>query len=325
MRAYVIRRLLLVPVTLIIISVIVFIFMRAVPGDAADVRCGAAGNFDQQCFEAVRQELGICDEDITFREDVACKARQYFQWLGDIITRGDFGYSVSDRSDINEELGDRLWNTVQLGLFSITFTLLIGIPVGVVSAIRSGGVADYLLRFFAILGISVPNFWLATLVVIFPAVWWGVRVAPDWVGWDEPWTHLQILSVAAVILALAGAGTIARIVRSSMLEVLRSDHVRTARAKGLREDAVVTRHVFRNSMITLFTIVGLQFSIVLGGAVIIESIFNIPGMGLWIISAIGQRDFMIIQGVVMVIATWFLLITLIVDVMYAWVDPRIRY
>ncbi len=315
MQAYVIRRLLLLPFTLILISIIVFIFMRAVPGDAADVRCGAAGNFDQQCFDIVREELGLNEN----------KLGQYLKWLGDIVLRGDFGYSLSQRSHINDEMGQRVWNTAQIGLFSITFTLLIGIPVGMLSAVRAGHISDYVFRFLAVMGLSVPGFWIATLVVIFPAVWWGVRVAPDWVGWEDPLTHIQILLVPTLIIALAGGGTIARIVRSSMLEVLRSDQVRTARAKGLREFAVVSRHVFRPSMIAVFTIVGLQFSLLLGGSVIMESIFNIPGMGLWVISAVGERDFMIIQAVVVVFATWFLLITLLIDVAYAWIDPRIRY
>ena len=315
MQAYVIRRLLLVPFTLLLISVIVFIFMRAVPGDAADVRCGAAGNFDQKCFDVVREELGLNKN----------KVGQYFKWLGDIVLRGDFGYSLSQRSHINDEMGQRIWNTAQIGLFSIAFTLLIGIPVGMISAVRAGHMSDYVFRFMAVMGLSVPGFWIATLVVIFPAVWWGVRVAPDWVGWEDPITHIQILIVPTLIIALAGGGTIARIVRSSMLEVLRSDQVRTARAKGLREFAVVSRHVFRPSMIAVFTIVGLQFSLLLGGSVIMESIFNIPGMGLWVISAVGERDFMIIQAVVVVFATWFLLITLLIDVAYAWIDPRIRY
>ena len=315
MRAYVIRRLILLPITLIIISVIVFTLMRAVPGDAADVRCGAAGNFDQQCFEVVREELGLNKS----------KFEQYFQWIGDIVLRGDFGFSLSQRQSINDQLGNRLWNTLQVGLFSMLFTILIGVPVGAISAIRSGKIADYALRLFAILGISVPGFWIATLVIVLPARWWQVRMAPDWVGWEDPVQHLRLIALPAFILALAGAGAIARIVRSSMLEVLRSDHVRTARAKGLWERAVVFRHVFRPSMITLFTIVGLQFSLVLGGSVIMESIFNIPGIGLWVISAVGERDFMIIQAVVMVIATWFLAITLLVDVAYAWIDPRIRY
>ncbi|MDE2669513.1 MAG: ABC transporter permease [Chloroflexota bacterium] len=315
MSGYIIRRLLLIPITLFIITIIVFIFMRAIPGDAGLVKCGAAGSFDEVCFEQVRKELGL---DKNYFE-------QYTLWLGDIILRGDFGFSPISREHINSEIGPRVWNTAQVGLFSIAFTLLIGIPVGAISAIRAGNPIDYLLRFFAVLGLSVPNFWLATLLIIFPAVWWGTRVAPDWVGWEDPLTHLQIIVVPAFLLALAGGATLSRIVRSSMLEVLRSDFVRTSRAKGLREAAVVSRHVFRPSMIALFTIVGLQFSLVLGGSVIMESIFNIPGMGLWVIQAVAGRDFIVIQGVVVFFAAWFLVITLLVDVMYAWVDPRIRY
>ena len=315
MSGYIIRRLLLIPITLFIITIIVFVFMRAIPGDAGLVKCGAAGSFDEACFEQVRKELGL---DKGYVE-------QYTLWLSDILVRGDFGFSPISREHINSEIGPRVWNTAQVGLFSIAFTLLIGIPVGAISAIRAGRPIDYLLRFFAVLGLSVPNFWLATLIIIFPAVWWGTRVAPDWVGWEDPWTHLQIIVVPAFLLALAGGATLARIVRSSMLEVFRSDYVRTSRAKGLREFAVVSRHVFRPSMIALFTIIGLQFSLVLGGSVIMESIFNIPGMGLWVIGAVAGRDFIVIQGVVVFFAAWFLVITLLVDVAYAWVDPRIRY
>ena len=315
MQAYVIRRLLLFPITLIVISVVVFIFMRAIPGDAADVRCGAAGSFDEQCFEIAREELGLNEG----------KVGQYFKWLGDVVLRGDFGFSLSQRSHINEELWQRVWITAQLGLLSIAFTLCIGIPVGVVSAVRAGRLLDYVLRVLAVMGLSVPGFWIAILVVIFPAVWWGVRLAPDYVGWEEPLTHLRVIAIPAFIIALAGGGTIARIVRSSMLEVLRSDHVRTARSKGLRDRVVVSRHVFRPSMIALFTLVGLQFGFVLGGSVIMERIFSIPGMGQWVLSGVGQRDFMVIQAVVIVFAAWFLLITLLIDIAYAWVDPRIRY
>jgi peptide/nickel transport system permease protein len=315
MQSYVIRRLLLVPFTLILVSIVVFILMRAVPGDAADVRCGAAGNFDEQCFEVAREELGLNES----------KVNQYFKWLGDIVLRGDFGFSLSQARHINEELGQRVWTTAQLGILAIAFTLCIGVPVGVISAVRAGRMLDYFLRVIAVMGLSVPGFWIAILVIIFPAVWWGVRVAPDYAGWEEPLIHLQVLAIPAFIIALAGGGTIARIVRSSMLEVLNSDHVRTARSKGLRERIVVSRHVFRPSMIALFTIVGLQFGLLLGGSVIMERIFNIPGMGEWVLSSIAQRDFMITQAVVVVFAAWFLLITLLIDIAYAWVDPRIRY
>ena len=315
MQAYILRRLLLVPFTLIVISIIVFIFMRAIPGDAADVRCGAAGNLDEACFEIAREELGLNESHFN----------QYFKWLGDIVLRGDFGFSLSTRSHINVELGQRVWNTAQMGILAIIFMLTIGLPVGMISAVRAGHPSDYVLRFLAVMGLSVPGFWIATMLIIFPAVWWGVRITPDWVGWEEPLRHLQILAVPAFLIALAGGGTVARIVRSSMLEVLRSDQVRTARSKGLREFTVVSRHVFRPSMIALFTVIGLQFSVLLGGSVIMESIYNIPGMGRWVIEGVTNRDFMIIQAVVMVFAAWFLLITLLVDIAYAWVDPRIRY
>ena len=315
MGAYVVRRLLIIPFTLLLISVVVFIFMRAVPGDAADVRCGAAGNFDAKCFEVVREELGLNEN----------KVGQYFKWLGDIVLRGDFGYSLSQRNHVNDELLERIGKTAQIGVLAIAFTLLIGVPVGMVSAVRAGKFSDYVLRFLAVIGLSVPGFWIATLIVIFPPVWWGMRIAPDYVGWGDPLGHLRVIAIPAFVIALAGGGTIARIVRSSMLEVLRSDQVRTARAKGLREFAVISRHVFRPSMIALFTIIGLQFGLVLGGSVIMESIFNIQGIGLWVLSASDARDFVIIQAVSVVFASWFLLITLIVDVAYAWIDPRIRY
>tara|TARA_B110000263_G_C15275306_1_gene495574 strand:- start:272 stop:1219 length:948 start_codon:yes stop_codon:yes gene_type:complete len=314
MQAYILRRLILVPVTLFIISIIVFIFMRAVPGDAGVAKCGAAGSFDQKCFEVVRQELGL-DKP---------KVQQYWMWLSDIF-KGDLGFSPLQRSHVNEEVWGRLWNTFQIGILSLSFTVLIGIPIGAISAIRSGKLIDYILRFFAILGISVPNFWIATLIIFLPAYFWQVRVAPDWVGWEQPLMHLRVLALPAIILSLSGAGAIARIARSSMLEVLSSDFVRTARAKGLRERVTVTRHVFRPSMITIFTIIGLQFSLVLGGSVIMEAIFGIQGIGLWVIEAIAARDFVIIQAIVMLLSFWFLLITLLVDVAYAWVDPRIRY
>ncbi|MXW24768.1 MAG: ABC transporter permease [Dehalococcoidia bacterium] len=315
MSGYIVRRLLLVPITLFIITIIVFIFMRAIPGDAGLVKCGAAGSFDETCFEQVRKELGL---DKSYFE-------QYTLWLGDIVLRGDFGFSPIKREHINSEIGPRIWNTAQVGLISIVFTLIMGVPVGAISAIRSGRPIDYVLRFFAVLGLSIPNFWIATLVIIFPVVWWGTRWVPDWVGWEEPWDHLRVIAIPAFIFALASGATVARIVRSSMLEVLRSDYVRTSRAKGLREFAVVSRHVFRPSMIALFTIAGLQLSVVLGGSVILEAIFGIPGMGSWVIRSVGERDFIVIQGVVVFFATWFLVITLLVDIGYAWIDPRIRY
>ena len=256
---------------------------------------------------------------------MTCKVEEYGKWLGDIVLRFDFGHSVAFDEPVTEELWTRLGNTLQLGLMSMFFSLSIGIPVGVISAVWAGKWSDYVARLFAIMAISVPNFWIATLVVFLPAYFWQVRTAPDWVGWEDPIQHIRILALPAAILALSSAGYIARIARSSMLEVLRSDYVRTARAKGLREFPVIMQHVFRPSMITVFTIAGLQVGLLLGGSVIMENIFAIPGLGAWIVTAIFSRDFQIIQAIVLLFAVWFFVVTLLVDVGYAYIDPRIRY
>ena len=282
---------------------------------------------DQTCIDGLREQLGlnICADADNLWEDITCKIEEYGKWLSEIFISWDFGHSIAWDKPVTSELWIRLGNTLQLGLLSIAFSMLIGIPVGVISAIRPGTIVDFGMRFFSILAISVPNFWVATLIVFLPAYLWQTRGVPDWTGWAEPATHLRILGTAALVLALSGAGSLARIARSSMLEVLRSDYVRTAQAKGLRETLVITRHVFRPSMITLFTIAGLQFGLILGGSIIIESIFTINGLGNWIVQAIGNRDFQIIQAIALLFVTWFVVVTLIIDVGYAYIDPRIRY
>ncbi len=326
MRNYIIGRLILIPVTLFAVSALVFVFMRILPGDAAEVRCGASGLADATCIEGLRSELGldICDDADNFGEDIICTAEQYWKWVSEIF-RGDFGHQIVPPKPIADELWWRLGNTLQLGMLSIMFSMLIGIPVGVLSAIRAGKLSDYAARFFAILALSVPNFWIGTLIVALPAFFWQQRWVPDWTGWAEPATHLRILVIAALVLGLSSAGYLARIARSSMLEVMRSDYVRTARAKGLREMLIIVRHTFRPSMITVFTIAGLQFGLILGGSVIIEQLFGIPGLGFWIVNNVGDRDFQPIQAIVLIVATWFVLIRLLVDVGYAVIDPRIRY
>jgi peptide/nickel transport system permease protein len=227
---------------------------------------------------------------------------------------------------VTSELGERFSNTLQLGLITIAFTLIIGIPIGIISAVKAGTVVDYLLRFFSILGLSVPSFWIATLVIFMPLIWWGETPLRDWATLtDDPVQHFINLLLPAIVLSIGGSAYIARITRSSMVETLSSDHVRTARAKGLRERGVILRHVLRNSMLTLLTVVGLQFGVVLGGSVVIESIFGIPGLGAWIVKGVNDRDYQIVQAVTVVFALWFLAITLITDILYAWVDPRIRY
>ena len=326
MQAYIIQRILLLIPTIFAVSVLVFVFMRLIPGDAAAVRCGASGVADQTCIEGLRRELGldICDKSKNFAGDVSCTAQQYWKWISEIF-QGDFGQEIVPPKPIADELWWRLGNTIQLGMLSIAFSMLIGIPVGILSAIRAGKVSDYVARFFAILALSIPNFWIGTLIVALPAFFWQQRWVPDWTGWAEPETHLRIMVIAALVLGLSSAGYLARIARSSMLEVMRSDYVRTARAKGLKETLIIMRHTFRPSMITLFTIAGIQIGAVLGGSVIIETLFSIPGVGFWIVNNVGDRDFQVVQVIALLLATWFLVIRILVDVGYTYIDPRIRY
>ena len=326
MQAYIIQRLILLPITIVAVSILVFVFMRIIPGDAAAVRCGASGVADQTCIEGLRRELGldICDKSQNFGGDVACTAQQYWKWFSEIF-QGDFGQEIVPPKPIADEIWWRLGNTLQLGMMSIAFSLLIGIPVGILSAIRAGKISDYIARFFAILALSIPNFWIGTLIVALPAFFWQQRWVPDWTGWADPGTHLRILVIAALVLGVSSAGYLARIARSSMLEVMRSDYVRTARAKGLRELIIIGRHTFRPSMITLFTIAGLQFGGILAGSAIIETLFNIPGLGWWIVNNVGDRDFQVIQATALIFATWFMIVRILVDVGYAFIDPRIRY
>ena len=315
MRNYVIRRLLAFPLILFAISVITFSLVRLLPGDAAVARLGATGAQCDECFEQVRRELGLDKSNI----------EQYWMWASSAI-RGDFGLSTSTRQPVSPELRSRFMNTFRLGVFTIVLTVVIGVPLGVVAGVKHGTVTDYVARCIRSWGLSVRCCWIARLVRFMPLSWWGWTPLRDFVSFrQDPVDHMRLLFLPALVLAIAGAAYVARITRSSMLETLTSDHVRTARAKGLHERVVVTRHVFRNSMLTLLTVIGLQFGIVLGGSVIIESIFTLPGMGAWLVMAVNNRDYQIVQAVAVVFAFWFLTITLITDILYAWVDPRIRY
>ncbi len=326
MRNYIIRRAITIPIIIFVVTIVVFIFLRALPGDAADVRCGASGQADATCVAGLRIRLGLtkCDDANTAWDWTVCRGDQYISWLGNIVTKGNFSYSAKNEMPVTDQLWGRIGVTLQLGVLAMLMSLSLGIPIGILSAARAGHISDFIARFFSILAISVPNFWIATLVVSLPAYFWQYRTSPDWVGWEDPLQHLRILVLPAAILALATAGYIARIARSSMLEVLGSDYVRTARAKGLREIVVIGRHVLRPSMITIFTVIGIQFGAILGGSAIMEQIFTIPGLGQWIISSIFERDFQVVQAIAVIFATWFVVVIFLVDVGYRWIDPRIR-
>ncbi|HJP41854.1 MAG TPA: ABC transporter permease [Dehalococcoidia bacterium] len=315
MRAYIIRRLLLVPFMLLAMSVLLFYLLQVQPGDAALLKIGATGSC-QECLDKLRADLGLDRPAII----------QYFDWLGDIV-RGDFGRTLGTDDSIGAEIKSALPITMMLAVLTIILTLIIGIPVGVLSAVKQGTFLDYFLRVFTIAGLSVPSFWLATLLVLLPVIWWNwTPLVRGFVEvQDDPIQHLRIMFWPALTLAVSSAAYVARLVRSSMLEILYSDYVRTARAKGLREGTVVVRHVLRGALVTVLTLAGIQFGVVLGGAVLIEQIFAVPGMGSISLQAVNKRDYREVMAVTMVFAAMFIFITLIVDILYAYVDPRIRY
>lgn len=315
MTTYVIRRLAIFPLFLFVVSIVTFLIIRGLPGDAAMVNLGIGNAGCVECQEALRERLGL-DKPLP---------EQYLIWVKDAL-QGDFGASTTNKQEIAPQLRDRGWNTLQVTITSMILTIIIGVPLGALSAVYRGGVTDYLARLVAILGLSIPNFWLGTLIVTLPAVWWGKTPASEWVGLGEdPLEHIKLVMLPAIVLAVGSAAYVARIVRSSMVEVLHSDYVRTARSKGLPERAVMVAHVMRNSLLVLLTILGLQAGVLLGGAVVVESIFSVPGLGSMASQAVLARDYQTLQALTVIFAAWFITVQLFVDIAYAWVDPRIRY
>jgi len=250
---------------------------------------------------------------------------QYFQWLAQVM-RGDLGESLWTKRAVSEELARRLPVTVVLGSMAIVFAVLIAIPIGVLAAVRADTLRDYAARSAAILGLSVPGFWLATLAIILPAMWWGWTPNLQFTEFgQDPTRHIVQFLLPAVILGVASAAAVMRLTRAMLLEVLRQDYVRTAWAKGLGEGLVVLKHSLKNAVIPVVTVLGLQVAQIAGGAVIIETIFGLPGMGQFLVDSIVQRDYPVIQGINLLIVVIIVATNLLVDLCYAVLDPRIRY
>ena len=250
---------------------------------------------------------------------------QYFSWLGN-IARGNLGESLWTKRAVSEELARRLPVTLVLGIISITFAIMIAIPIGVLAAVRADTLRDYAARSVAILGLSVPGFWLATLVIILPAMWWGWTPHLSFTEFtQDPVRHIVQFLLPGAILGIASAAAIMRLTRAMLLEVLRQDYVRTAWAKGLDERFVVFKHSLKNAIIPVVTILGIQLAQIFSGTVIIESIFGLPGMGRFLFDAILQRDYPVIQGINLLVVSVIVCMNLLVDMLYAVLDPRIRY
>ena len=319
MKAYIIRRLLLVIPTLFLLTILVFLSVRFIPGDVIDAMLGrmqfgmSGGTIDR---EALEHRLGL---------DVPVHV-QYARWIGDILLHGSLGRSLMGGWTVEERILDRLPVTIELGLLAIVIGLVIALPVGIYSAIRQDTAADYVGRSAAIIGLVTPNFWLGIMVMIYPAVWWGWAPPMRLVPLSEDLRgNLAVFLIPSLIVGTAMSAATMRMTRTMMLEVLRQDYIRTAWSKGLRERAVVIRHAVKNALIPVVSLIGLQLPILVGGAVIMENIFNLPGLGSLMLTALNDRDYPVVSGINLFFATAVVGINLLTDLIYTYLDPRVRY
>ena len=324
MRAYIMRRILLMIPTLFIASLIVFFAIRLIPGDIVDLMMAEVQTVSIVDKSALEKELGL---------DVPV-VQQYGRWLGVLpqedgsfsgLLQGNFGKSLRKRTPVINDIMARWPITIELGLLGMIFAQLIAFPVGIISGLRQDTWIDYLARSFAIACIAVPGFWIGTMVIVFPSIWWGYTPPFVYVPFfEEPIENLEMFVVPAIVLGMGLSGTQMRLVRSQILEVLRQDYVRTAWAKGLRERAVILRHVLKAALIPVVTIIGLNLAVLFGGTVIIEQIFLLPGLGGLLLVAAQKRDYTVITGVMLFFGIGMVIINLLVDITYGFLDPRIR-
>jgi peptide/nickel transport system permease protein len=310
---YLVRRLGLMLISLFGISVIIFLMLRVAPGNIADVLFDAAGYVDPAAKSEIERNLGL-DQPLVV---------QYASWIGGLV-RGDLGYSyVTERAALAEIL-PRIPITATLAGLALGISVLLGVPLGVVSAVRQNTLLDYAVRVFSLSGLSIPQFWLGLLVLMASVAWFGAipiysRAAQGFQA------TLLMYAVPAAVVGFPSSAFIMRLTRSSMLEVLRQDYIRTARAKGASEGAVNFRHALRNAVLPLVTIIGVQATVLLGGLVVVETVFNIPGVARFLIDAVVWRDYPIAQNLIMYIAFVVVTINFLVDMLYAALDPRIKY
>ncbi|MDP2919262.1 MAG: ABC transporter permease [Dehalococcoidia bacterium] len=322
MAGYLVRRVLLIVPTIFIVTVLVFSLARFIPGSVIDrlvsemAGYGLAQGGEQVDIESIKHQLGL---------DVPVHV-QYVRWAGAILTRGDFGDSLWTRRPLVDELRVRYPVTFELSLMALIISVIVAVPVGIYSAIRQDTAGDYLGRSIAIAGLSIPNFWVGTIIMVIPAIIWGWSPPVEYIQLArDPLGNLGQFIIPATIMGMSTSAGLMRMTRTMMLEVLRNDYVRTAWSKGLTEKMVVMRHAFKNAALPLITMLGARIPGLLAGSVIMEQIFALPGMGRLMIDAINTRDYPVISGINLIMAILTLVCILLTDVSYAYVDPRIRY
>lgn len=315
MGKYFVRRLLLLIPTIIIVCVIVFVLMRLVPGSAVDMmvyRLNSAGiAVDAAQVEAM---LGMDKPAV----------QQFFLWVWDLL-HGDLGDSLFQYESVWNCIRRQLPVSLELGIITLLFTNIISIPLGLYCAARQDSVSDYVLRIVSVILMSIPTFWVASLVLVYPAVWWGYAPPATYVPITEGFgQNMRMFLVPAIVGAIMQAGMQLRMVRTSVLDVMRQDYIRTAWSKGLKERVILFRHAFRNSMIPIITMIGGSVGGLIGGSVIMETLFNIPGIGNQLVTALNQRDYPVVQGCVLVFSLFVMFINILVDMAYKWIDPRVE-
>lgn len=315
MQTYILRRVLLMIPTLMLVAIGIFVLTHLMPGDVIMIQLEGAASFTPEQYESIKKELGM-DKPYIY---------QMGKWLWG-LTHMDMGNSLWNNKPVTEEIFSRLPTTLQLAFMAFVVSSVLGIVFGVVAAIRQDTMLDHITRIFAVGGLSLPDFWVGTLIILLPIIWfnWGFQTtyADPWVDFQR---NMQLMIPAATAIGVRASASVMRLTRTTMLEVLRNDFIRTAHAKGLRERMVIYRHALRNALIPVVTVMGTQLSRLLGGTVIVEMLFAIPGVGRLLLDSITQRDLTQVQGNIMVIAGIFIMMNLIVDISYGFLDPRIRY
>ena len=315
MGTYIFRRILSAVPSLIIVSVLIFSLLRLVPGDVVIAQIGESGYATPEDLDRMRHELGLDRNPVV----------QYVDWASGLL-RGDFGRSLWTSEKVLPTILHRMGISVQIAVMAMIVAIAFAVPLGVISAVKQDTWIDYVARLFSITGLSIPDFWIATVLLLILSLYIGWLPRFGWYPpWEDPSKNFQALIFPALIVGYRFSAVSARMTRSAMLEVLREDYVRTARSKGLSERTVIMKHALRNSVLPVITIMGTQTTFLIGGIVVIEQIFSLPGMGRLTFDAVIRRDYPIVQGSVMIMAMMFISMNLIVDLSYALIDPRIRY